>query len=241
MFSRIHLTVLILWVFSTTLSGQVEPDSSVWSLDLPEVVTTAQPLPTDAKSALHQIRVIQAETLKQRGVTNLEQALQQIAGIRIQQDLVLGSSLQIMGLGGQNVQVMVDGVPVIGRQDGNIDLGQINLDDVLRIEMVEGPLAVSYGTNALAGVIHIITRSSQISPLEGSIQTQLESRSESRVAGRLGFQFDDRWLLRAGGGFDRFSGWKTDPESRNFLWNPKEQWLQMLRSFFVQIQISVFG
>ncbi len=196
----------------------------MWSLDLPEVVTTAQPLPTDAKSALHQIRVIKAEALEQRGVTNLEQALQQIAGIRLRQDLVLGSSLQIMGLGGQNVQLMVDGVPVIGRQDGNIDLGQINLDDVLRIEVVEGPLAVSYGTNALAGVINIITRSSQISPVEVSVQAQLESRSESRVAGRLGFRLDDRWLIRAGGGFDRFSGWKTDPEIRNFLWNPKEQW-----------------
>ena len=226
MVTKTHILVLIPLVIGwcNYCLGQTKADSSLWSLDLPEVVTTAQPLPTDAKSALHQIRVIQAASLEQRGVTNLEQALQQVAGIRLQQDLVLGSSLQIMGMGGQNVQIMVDGVPVIGRRNGNIDLGQINLDDVLRIEIVEGPLAVSYGTNALAGVINIITRSSQLSPWEWNVQSQLESRSESRISGGVGFQPNDRWLMRAGGGFDRFSGWKTEPDRRNYLWNPKEQW-----------------
>ncbi len=224
MIRRLSLLVHISLMLSTAAMAQMEPDSSLWSLDLPEVVTTAQPLPTDAGSALHQIRVLSAENLEQRGVNNLEQALQQVAGIRLQQDLVLGSSLQIMGLGGQNVQVMVDGVPVIGRQDGNVDLGQINLADVLRIEIVEGPLAVSYGTNALAGVINIITRSSQLSPLEINLQTQVESRAESRISGSAGVQLDDRWLLRASGGFDHFAGWKTQPDNRNYLWNPKDQW-----------------
>ncbi len=46
--------------------------------------------------------------------------------VRLSQDNVLGSSLSIQGISGQNIKILVDGVPVIGRLDGNIDLNQIN-------------------------------------------------------------------------------------------------------------------
>ena len=53
-------------------------------------------------------------------------------------------------------RILVDGVPVIGRLDGNIDLSQINLENVDHIEIVEGPMSVIYGSNALAGVVNFI-------------------------------------------------------------------------------------
>ena len=56
---------------------------------------------------------------------------------------------------------MIDDVAVIGRLNGNIDLSQINLNNVERIEIVEGPLSVEYGTDALAGTINLITKSTE--------------------------------------------------------------------------------
>jgi len=222
--NRLFTTLyLLLWLAVVSGYAQAPADSTLWALDLPEVVTTAQPEPTDKRAALHTVRVLDAQQLRQRGATNLEQALQQTIGIRLQQDLVLGSSLTMMGMGGQNIQIMLDGVPVIGRQGGNIDLSQINLDNVIRIELVEGPLGVAYGTNALAGVINIITRSSQTDDIRIGLNTQLESRGEQRISAEAGFKAGDDWTVRIRGGRDHFAGWKTEPESRRFLWNPKDQ------------------
>ena len=49
-------------------------------------------------------------------------------------------------------------MPVIGRMNGSLDLSQINVNNIERVEMIEGPMSVNYGTNALAGVINLITK-----------------------------------------------------------------------------------
>ena len=55
--------------------------------------------------------------------------------------------------------MLVDGVPVRGRLNGQVDLSQLSLNNVERVEIVNGPMAVEYGTNALAGTINLITKS----------------------------------------------------------------------------------
>src|SRR5690242_6859536 len=92
---------------------------------------------------------------------NLKEALSYELNIHLMEDNILGSGLQIQGIGGENVKILIDGMPITGRQNGNIDLSQILMDNVERIEIVEGPLSVSYGTDALAGTINIITKKNQ--------------------------------------------------------------------------------
>jgi outer membrane receptor for ferrienterochelin and colicins len=198
-------------------------DSISMYLDVEEVVVTAQYAPTSSKNALQNIRTISRETIERQGATNLEQLLQQDLSIRIQQDLVLGSSMSLLGMGGENVKIMVDGVPVIGRLDGNIDLSQINLNNVERVEIVEGPMAVSYGTDALAGVINLITKKSQLNDYELLLTQQLETRGESNSMVDAGIRLQDNWLLRLNGGRDQFRGF-DDQNQRSSLWNPKDQW-----------------
>jgi outer membrane receptor for ferrienterochelin and colicins len=71
---------------------------------------------------------------------------------------VYGSSVSINGISGEGVKILVNGVPMVGRIDGKIDISQINLTNVERIEIVKGPQSVIYGTDALGGVINIITK-----------------------------------------------------------------------------------
>merc|ERR1711965_356759 len=78
--------------------------------------------------------------------------------IRVAQDNVLGSSMSLQGMSGQNIKILIDGIPVIGRLNGNIDISQINLNTIERIEIIEGPLSVNYGTDALAGTINLISQ-----------------------------------------------------------------------------------
>lgn len=203
--------------------AQNQADSISMKVDFDEVVITAQYAPTHSKNAVQAIRTITRETIDRQGATNLEQLLQQDLSVRIQQDLVLGSSMSLLGMEGENVKIMIDGVPVIGRLDGNIDLSQINLNNVERIEIVEGPMSVAYGADALAGVINLITKKSQLNDYELKLTQQLESRGENNSMVDAGVRFNDNWLLRLNGGRDRFNGFDQDT-LRSSLWNPKEQW-----------------
>ena len=220
---------LVCWVLAWSLVlpcgllAQEEGDSVIWSIDLENVVVTGQYAPTDARNVVHEVSTINREMIDRQGATNLEQLLQQNASIRINQDAVLGSSMSLLGIDGQNVKIMIDGVPIIGRQDGNIDLGQINLQNVERIEIVEGPLAVNYGTDALAGVINLISKKSQLKTLETELSSQLESRGEDvhRLALRL--RPASAWMLHLNGGYDQFDGYGVDT-TRSVVWNPKDQW-----------------
>ncbi|MEL7122270.1 MAG: TonB-dependent receptor [Bacteroidota bacterium] len=198
-------------------------DSIAWQLDFDQVVVTAQYAPTDSKKAIQNIRVLDRAMIDKQGATNLEQLLQQDLNVRIQQDVLLGSSASVMGVQGPNIKIMIDGVPVIGRLDGNINLSQINLHNVERVEIIEGPMAVNYGTDALGGVINIITKNNQLNPVEITLNQQVETRGETVSNIDAGIRLDDDLLLRVNGGRDHFNGFSNDT-LRSSLWYPKEQW-----------------
>lgn len=222
-----QLFLLLFYSFGLLAQDQLiqpePPDTFAMSINLEDVVVTAQYAPTDSKRALQNIRIIDKKTIERQGANNLEQLLQQDLNIRISQDLVLGSSMSLLGVGGENVKIMIDGIPVVGRLNGNIDLSQINLQNIERIEIVEGPMSVSYGTDALGGVINLITKKSQLSPFQLTLSQQLETKAESGTMADMGFRFGDKWLLKLNGGRDWFNGFSED-STRSVLWNPKEQY-----------------
>lgn len=128
------------------------------NLELKTFVVTGQYSESSVDNSVHKIRVIDAQRIEAQGAVNLQELMEQEMNIRVSQDNVLGSSMSMQGLSGENVKILIDGVPVVGRMNGNIDLTQINLNNIERVEIVEGPLSVNYGTNALAGTINLITK-----------------------------------------------------------------------------------
>ncbi|MEL6731220.1 MAG: TonB-dependent receptor [Bacteroidota bacterium] len=140
------------------------------------VIITGQYTPQTAEKAIHAIRTISSEKINRMAAVNLGDVLSNELNIRLSQDNILGQSLSIQGLSGENVKILIDGVPVIGRQNGNIDLGQLNLLGIERIEIVEGPLSVNYGTQALAGTINLITKK----PRKAGVSVQADVYGEQR-------------------------------------------------------------
>lgn len=201
---------------------------------LPEFVVTGQYAPASPDKAVHRVRVIDATTIQRMAANNLGDALRNELNIRLSQDNMLGTSLSMQGLGGQNVKLLVDGVPVIGRQDGIVDLAQIDLTGIERVEIVEGPLSVNYGTNALAGTINLITRKGGGRPatLKASAYAEHIGRLNTTVTGTRHWGKNDISLM-AGRNF--FAGW--DPRQTGFVdlspavadtnrfqqWKPREQ------------------
>ncbi|MBP6184012.1 MAG: TonB-dependent receptor [Saprospiraceae bacterium] len=219
----IRFLIPALFLLACVAHAQPLVDTLAWSIDLNNVVVTAQYAPTDARSAIHAVRVLNKADISRRFAATLDDVLSYDAGIRIRQDMVLGSALSLLGQDGQGIKILLDGVPVIGRMNGNVDLGQLPLHQIERIEIVEGPLSVQYGTDALGGVINIITRPTQLKRIETGLRSSYESIGEQRMDGSIGYWVLPKLLIRAEGGYLKFDGF-GDEETRDLLWNPKEQW-----------------
>ena len=132
----------------------IEPD--VFGVE--QVVVTGQYRPQAIDKSIYKVALIGSRQITQKGATNLADLLTTQSNIQLTQSSALGTSLKIQGLTGENIKIMVDGVPVIGRLNGNIDLSQLNLNNIDHVEIVRGPMSVVYGSNALAGTINIITK-----------------------------------------------------------------------------------
>jgi outer membrane receptor for ferrienterochelin and colicins len=207
--------------------------------DLDPVVVTGQYRPTTADKAVQRMHVIGAEQIQRMAAQNLGDVLGQELNMRLTQDNVLGTSLSMRGMGGENVKILVDGVPVIGRQDGNLDLAQIDLTGIERVEILEGPLSVNYGTNALAGTINLITRKNtgNSSSLKAIAYVEPMGRLNLSVAAGQHFGKSDV-LLSVGRNF--FGGWAPGQSgvfdfnehladsTRYQPWKPREQYFGRL-------------
>ena len=207
----------------TVNSSQVSVELEFLSLQLEEFVVTSSAVPTKIEDHAQTVKVISAERIKAQGANNLSDVLQNDLNIRISQDNILGAGIQMQGVGGENVKIMLNGVPVIGRLNGNIDLSQINLNQVEKIEIIEGPSSVNYGTNALGGVINLITKNRQQKQITGSLNSYFETVGNYNIDGDLGFQ-KGKHLIQVSGGryfFDGFSN--SDLTGRFQSWRPKEQ------------------
>ena len=127
-------------------------------INIDAVVITGQYEPKPVDESIYKIDVVDAKTLQERGVNNLAEALSNETSIRLSVDPSTGTSIEMQGMGGENIKYLIDGVPLVGRVRGDIDLEQINMENIDHIEIVQGPMSVQYGTSAIAGVINIITK-----------------------------------------------------------------------------------
>jgi outer membrane receptor for ferrienterochelin and colicins len=190
---------------------------------LGQTVVTIQSRPQSSTKSVEKVLVLTQKELASRSVFNLKDALTQQMNVQISNDNSTGSSVSLMGVSGQNVKILIDGVPVIGRLDGNIDLSQININDIERIEVVEGPVSTAYGSNALAGVINIITKKKTSTSGELILAAYHETNGQDNVSLVAGKQVK-KYNFRIGASRNFFAGWNPTDQGRYDLWKPKEQY-----------------
>lgn len=190
---------------------------------LTDFVITAQYRPGSINKSVYKIDVIDRQTIDAKGAINLGDLLTTQLNIQLSQDPLLGSNLQLQGISGENVKILVDGVPLIGRLNGNIDLTQVNLNNIERVEIVEGPLSVNYGTNALAGTINLISKHPRKKGVSAEAETYLESVGQYNFSGSIAYQKKNhRMNLQLARNF--FDGYSVVDTSRHMEWNPREQY-----------------
>lgn len=123
---------------------------------LPEVVVTA----TRTERALADVpfpaSVIGSGEIARSGMVRLDEVLAEQTGLALVSDH--GTGVQVQGFASDYTLVLLDGQPLIGRTAGTFALSRIAVGNIERIEIVKGPTSSLYGSEALAGVINIITR-----------------------------------------------------------------------------------
>lgn len=143
----------ILLSYNTLLHGQA--DTIGMYIDEPEIIISATKMARTQDQLPIPVQVIGKKEIQQTGAMRLQDILQQQSGINTVS--LLGTGVQMQGLDPDYTQILIDGEPLTGRSGGTLDLSRIVLGNVRQIEILKGPASSLYGSNALAGVINIIT------------------------------------------------------------------------------------
>lgn len=132
--------------------------------DLDGTVVTATRTAMDSKKVPQSVQVITQQDIKDMAAQNLFDALKLANNISLQKAGMVGNNVQIRGMDNRHTLIMIDGKRMAGEdssETANVyELSRINLDNVERIEIVRGPGSVMYGSDAMGGVINIITKKS---------------------------------------------------------------------------------
>ncbi|WP_051203876.1 TonB-dependent receptor plug domain-containing protein [Hugenholtzia roseola] len=105
------------------------------------------------------MQVISKSQIQQMGSLRLHEILQEQTGLTLMHDH--GSGIQIQGFAPDYTLILIDGEPLIGRTAGTLELSRLAVGNIKQIEIVKGPSSSLYGSEALAGVINIITEKAE--------------------------------------------------------------------------------
>lgn len=174
-----------------------------------EVVVTGTRTPESTQRATVRTDVITRAEAERRGATNVGEALQGQLGVEVNPSAygALGnpSAIQIQGFDAGRVLILEDGERVIGDVGGTIDLAQLPLTDVSRIEVVAGPTSSLYGASAIGGVVNILSAPPAREGLSGRARLEGRSRRGIVFQGNGAYRHGDTWA-GIDGSFQRQDG-----------------------------------
>jgi outer membrane receptor for ferrienterochelin and colicins len=167
------------------------------------------------------VQIISQKNIQQAGSLRLSDILSEQTGLFMTNGFGTGVSMQ--GLNPDYTLILIDGEPLIGRTSGVLDLKRITVGNIKQIEIVRGPSSSLYGSEAMAGVINIITDKSRkntlgISARYGTYNTADLSLKGSIRTNKINYQ--------GFGNFYRTDGFSIRPNSRERSVAPIERFTQ---------------
>ena len=134
-------------------------DSSMTSrtYNLNPVVVTGSGHHQRLKSTATPVRVLSSQEIREQGISTFDGALTRMMPQTSMAPSSMGSFLRMNGLGNKYILILINGQKLSGDISNNVDLNRINMSRVKRIEVLDGAASSLYGSDAIAGVINIIT------------------------------------------------------------------------------------
>ena len=163
---------MALAVPAITISAQTNIRDSV---NLMPVVITASHSPKALKDAPVVTRLITLHDIKISDATNIQDLLtQEMPGLEFGFAMGQETALHMSGFGGNAILFLVDGERMAGETMDNVDYNRMSLDNVGRIEIVKGASSALYGSNAVGGVVNIISREN-LEPWTANVNSRYSS------------------------------------------------------------------
>ncbi len=144
--------------------------------NLNPVVVTGSGHHQRLKSTATPVHVLSAAEISEQGITTFDGALIRMMPQISMAPNSMGSFLRLNGLGNKYILILINGQKLSGDISNNVDLNRINMARVKRIEVLDGAASSLYGSDAIAGVINIIT--------DQPSQDLVSVASDTRVSGR---------------------------------------------------------
>ena len=157
--SKLSAIVLaIVTLFAGPASAQLVAIDTTKPIFAEEVVITATRTAKALEEVPVPVLVIPASEIQMQGATRLSEVLGGQLGFNLQYNRLGSVGVQLHGLDAGYTLILVDGEPLVGNIEGFVDISRIPVANIERIEVTHGPASSLYGSDALAGVINIITR-----------------------------------------------------------------------------------
>ncbi|PRD57359.1 TonB-dependent receptor [Sphingobacterium gobiense] len=189
-----------------------ESRSSIEQVEVYGKITAVDNL-IPAESAAMPVQVITRREIELMGSRRLDEVMKEQTGVAVVNDISAGSravGVQIQGFSSNYIMVLIDGQPILGRNNGNFDLSRISVTNIERIEIIKGASSCLYGSDALGGAINIITRhgaimqQAQASLMYGTLHTL-----DATIEGEAPFA-NQRGSVVVSGNYYRTDGFNTD-------------------------------
>ena len=163
--------LVTLFFFSNKLLGQVKLINDTLYSNGDSVVVTATRSERKLGNITVPVTIVNAKMIQQNGSLRLTNILSEQAGLTLTSGF--GAGVQLQGLNPDYTIILINGEPLVGRTAGVLDLNRIALGNIKKIEIVKGPSSSLYGSEAMAGVINIITDASTTIPFNASLRLSL--------------------------------------------------------------------
>jgi len=179
--NRKFVTLMVVLLSGSTAFSQIHKmerkDSSAVNrtYNLNPVVVTGSGHHQRLKSTATPVRVLSSQEISEQGISTFDGALTRMMPQASMAPSSMGTFLRLNGLGNKYILILINGQKLSGDISNNVDLNRINMSRVKRIEVLDGAASSLYGSDAIAGVINIIT--------DQPTQNLINVTSDTRVSG----------------------------------------------------------
>ncbi len=217
------LVLSVLTILSFFHAGCQQVIDTTMVQQLEHIFLTATRTERQLSSLPLPVTLISKKNIEQAGSVRLNEILNEQTGIITTADESGFEGVQIQGIASDYILILIDGVPLVGRSAGNFDLSRLTVGNIKQIEVVKGPSSSLYGSEALGGVINIITEKPKSQEVQGNASYRVGSFMQQDINVDIKQRFNK---LRYGFFANRFSsdGYDLNPAVDGPTVNPFENY-----------------
>ena len=212
--NKYFLSVLL---FGSIVGNAQETELKTDSLK--EVVVTSSRIDLPFKENSRTIQIVTAEDIKKLGITNVADALQQLAGIDVRRQGVNGmqADLYIRGGGFDQTLLLIDGIKVDDPQTGHHTMNlALPIEVIKRIEVIKGPAARVFGQNAFTGAVNIVTKDVEENSLIAKVQGGSFGQFIAEATGTVSLK-ESSHIVHFSKNFSEGYRYNTDFDNTNYV------------------------